>query len=52
VPDDSEHWSRRLPSDSRAEAYARLKNVLSEMKRMKILDEKEDYIRAEAKSLI
>ena len=37
---------------SRTEAYARIKDVLSGMKRTKIVMEKEDYIYAEAKSLI
>lgn len=39
-------------SDSRAEAYARLKKVLTELKRTKIVEEKEDYLHAEARSLI
>lgn len=50
---DSEHAIAPITySDSRAEAYARLKMVLSEMTRMTIVGEKEDYIHAEAKSLI
>jgi len=39
-------------SGSRAEAYARLKKVLAGMKRMTIVTEKEDYLHAEARSLI
>jgi len=39
-------------SDSRAEAWARLKKVLSQMKRMTIVGENEEYIHAEARSLI
>jgi uncharacterized protein (DUF1499 family) len=50
---DSEHAVAPLTySDSRAEAYARLKTVLSEMTRMTIVAQKEDYIHAEARSLI
>ena len=39
-------------SDSREEAFARLKKVLSAMKRTTIVAEKEDYLHAEARSLI
>lgn len=39
-------------SGSRTEAYARLKKVLTEMKRTTIISEKEDYLHAESKSLI
>jgi len=39
-------------SGSLAEAHERLKKVLSEMTRMKIVEEKEDYLHAEARSLI
>ncbi|PKN17375.1 MAG: DUF1499 domain-containing protein [Deltaproteobacteria bacterium HGW-Deltaproteobacteria-6] len=37
---------------SRAEACAKLKKVLTEMTRMKIVEEKDDYLHAEARSLI
>jgi uncharacterized protein (DUF1499 family) len=50
---DPEHAIAPLVySDGRAEAYARLKKVLGEMKRMAIVAEKEDYLHAEATSLI
>jgi len=50
---DHEHAIAPLVySDSRAEAYTRLKKVLGEMKRTTIVAEKEDYLHAEAKSLI
>ncbi len=41
-----------LYSGSRAEAYARIKDILAGMKRTKIVAEKEDYLHAEVKSLI
>ena len=37
---------------SRAEAYVRLKKVLTEMKRTTIVTEQEDYLHAEARSFI
>ena len=50
---DPEHTIGPLVySDSRAEAYTRLKKVLGEMKRTNIVAEKEDYLHAEATSLI
>lgn len=50
---DPEHAIAPLVYTSSAtEAYARLKKVLSGMKRIKIVAEKEDYLHAEAKSLI
>ena len=50
---DPEHAIAPLVySDSRADAYARLKKVLGEMKRTTIVAEKEDYLSAEATSLI
>lgn len=39
-------------SVSRAEALARLKEILNTMERVKIVGEKEDYLHAEARSLI
>lgn len=39
-------------SGSLAEAYARLKKVLTEMKRTTIVTEKEDFLHAEARSFI
>ncbi len=39
-------------TESRAEALARLKKVLEGMKRTKIVSEKDDYLHAEARSLI
>jgi uncharacterized protein (DUF1499 family) len=38
--------------DSRKEAFARLKKVMSDMKRTTIVAETEDYLHAEARSLI
>ena len=50
---DSEHAIASLVyTGSRADAYARLKKVLTGMKRMRIVEEKEDYLHAEAKSMI
>lgn len=50
---DTGHAVAPFPySDNRAEAYARLKKVLSQMTRTTIVGEKEDYIHAEARSLI
>ncbi|PKN70077.1 MAG: DUF1499 domain-containing protein [Deltaproteobacteria bacterium HGW-Deltaproteobacteria-12] len=41
-----------LYSGGRAEAYARIKDIVGGMKRTKIVAEKEDYLHAEFKSLI
>jgi uncharacterized protein (DUF1499 family) len=50
---DPEHATAPLIyRGTRAAAFARLKQVLSEMKRTVIITEKEDYIHAEARSLI
>ncbi len=50
---DPEHAIAPLVyTGSVTEAYAQLKKVLSGMKRIKIVAEKEDYLHAEAKSLI
>jgi len=50
---DPEHAIAPLVYTGNAtEAYAQLKKVLSGMKRIKIVAEKEDYLHAEAKSLI
>ncbi|MEE9913146.1 MAG: DUF1499 domain-containing protein [Deltaproteobacteria bacterium] len=51
--DDPEHAIAPLTySDSRAEAKARLLKVLTEMKRTTIVADQDDYIHAEARSLI
>ena len=51
--DDPEHGiAVFVYSGSRSEAYARMKKVLTEMKRTTIVEEKEDYLRAEARSLL
>jgi uncharacterized protein (DUF1499 family) len=51
--DDPEHAIAPLVySESRSEAYARLKKVLTEMKRTTIVTENEDYLYAESRSLI
>ena len=43
-------WTRRLPVLTAVPITMRgSRNVLNEMNRMKIVDEKEDYIRAEAR---
>jgi uncharacterized protein (DUF1499 family) len=50
---DPEHAIAPLSySASRAEAMARLKKVLASLKRIEIVNERDDYIHAEAKSLI
>jgi uncharacterized protein (DUF1499 family) len=51
--DDDEHAIAPISyTGSRAEAYARLKKVLTDMKRTTIVTEKEDYLHVEARSLI
>lgn len=50
---DPEHAIAPLTyQDSRAEAQARLRRVLAGMKRMTIVADEDDYIHAEARSLI
>jgi uncharacterized protein (DUF1499 family) len=50
---DPEHAIAPLAyQDGRAEAYARLRRVLTEMKRTVIITEKEDYIHAEFRSFL
>jgi len=50
---DPEHAIDPLTySGSRAEAMARLKKVLASLKRTEIVSERDDYLHAEAKSLI
>ena len=50
---DPEHAIAPLPySGNRAEAMARLKKALASLKRTEIVSERDDYLHAEAKSLI